>query len=137
MVRSCRFCVLVSGAAPCHKVFEDDAVLAFMDAAPVHAGHILIIPKRHVVTLNAMRQDEYLHIMSVVHSLSKAIKRSVHCKRVGILVAGFDIAHAHVHVIPMTDIKDVCTKRVWSGEKILARNADLKRISRMISSAIK
>jgi len=108
---NCRFCELII-KKDCAVVFENNTEFVFMDKAPVHTGHLLIIPKTHTTNIEDLNDVLYTSIFSLTKKLSKIVKEITSCKKVGILVAGFDVSHAHVHIIPMFDRTDVCTNRV-------------------------
>jgi histidine triad (HIT) family protein len=116
MDNNCRFCDLAQSRRACQKVYEDDRFLAFLDRCPVNEGHVLVIPKAHVVEFQDAEDETYLSMMTLVKQIGKAIKSCFQPVRVGLLIAGFHVAHTHVHVIPMFSISDVATSRVHNNE---------------------
>lgn len=101
----CIFCRIVAGQAPCHRVYEDPAVLAFMDIRPVSRGHTLIIPKPHFENLFEASEDAMAAVARVSVRLANAI-RAV-CEPDGVFVAqtngvaaGQTVFHYHLHLIP-------------------------------------
>lgn len=105
--QSCIFCKIATGVIPSQRVYEDDHVMAFMEIRPVNPGHILVIPKEHVTYFFQLEDDLYIKVMQVVKKLSRAVAVTLHPKRVGLLVKGFDVAHAHVHIIPLGAEEDL------------------------------
>lgn len=102
---TCVFCKIVRGELPCAKVYEDDAVLAFMDIAPIIKGHALVIPKLHVERIMDVPADILARVMTVVQRVARAQVDGLHADGVNLhqtngAVAGQTVPHVHVHVIP-------------------------------------
>jgi histidine triad (HIT) family protein len=95
------FTKIISGEIPCHKVYEDDRVLAFLDIEPVTEGHTLVIPKKQVDHLWDLEDELYRHLMEVSKQVANRQREVLQPKRVGMAVEGFNVPHAHVHVFPM------------------------------------
>ena len=91
---------------------EDEVVLAFMDLNPIREGHLLVIPKKHEPVFYKLDDDTYTHLMRSTKHLSAAVEDALSPKRVGMFVSGWDVPHAHVHVVPMDDPKDITSKRI-------------------------
>ena len=124
----CVFCKIVVGEVPAQKVYENDQVLAFLDIEPVNPGHILVIPKTHVDELQNVEEEQYLEVMKATRILSRRLKERLHPERVGLMVHGFDVHHAHVHLIPMLDRHDIAVRN-----KTRARVADLEHLAKQLS----
>lgn len=102
---TCIFCKIIAGQIPCHKLYEDERVLAFLDVGPLSEGHALVIPKGHYATLDAVPGDDSAAIGRVLPSLSKAIMHATGAKGWNILqnngeLAGQAVHHVHFHIIP-------------------------------------
>ena len=102
---NCIFCKIAAGQIPCHKLYEDDQVLAFLDIGPLCEGHTLIIPKAHYVTIDQMPADLAAACMAVVPSLSRAIVAATGAEGWNVLqnngqISGQAVDHVHVHIIP-------------------------------------
>ena len=101
------FSKIISGEIPCHKVAEDDRCLAFLDIRPVVFGHTLVVPKTEVDYIFDM-DDEYLaHLHVFAKRVAKVLEQEVKCLRIGVMVAGLEVPHAHIHLIPMQSIGDL------------------------------
>ena len=101
----CIFCKIAAGQIPCHKLYEDDQVLAFLDVGPLSEGHTLIIPKAHYVTIDQMPADLAAACMAVVPALSRAIVAATGAEGWNVLqnngrISGQAVDHVHVHIIP-------------------------------------
>ena len=93
----CIFCQIVKGEIPSYKIYEDDEFLAFLDIFPKSTGHTLVIPKKHYPWVwDYPQPGKYFEL---VVKLAKHLKK-VSGKDVRALVYGFDIAHAHIHLMP-------------------------------------
>jgi histidine triad (HIT) family protein len=101
----CIFCKIVAGAIPCHKVFEDDHVLALLDVGPLSRGHTLVIPKAHHTTLGDMPGDLAGRCLAVAAQLGPRIAAAVEAPGWNVLqnngtAAGQVVMHVHLHIIP-------------------------------------
>lgn len=119
------FTRIVRGEIPCHKILEDDRYLAFLDIRPINPGHTLVIPKQEVDYLFDL-DDEFLSGLFVfAKKAARKIKKVVPCKKIGIMVAGLEVPHAHVHLVPINDLGELTFARAQSTEdKVLAEMAE-------------
>ena len=67
----CLFCKIVNGEIPCHKVYEDDKIIAFLDIQPLTRGHTLVIPKEHASSMDRLSQDSAAHLVRPYQQLAK------------------------------------------------------------------
>lgn len=101
------FSRIIAGEIPCYKVAEDDKCLAFLDIRPVVFGHTLVIPKTEIDYLFDM-DDAYLtHLNLFAKRVAKVLREEVPCIRIGVMVAGLEVPHAHIHLIPMNAISEL------------------------------
>ena len=101
------FAKIVRGEIPCHKVWEDEQHLAFLDIRPVQPGHTLVIPKRVVDYLFDMEAEEYGALMQAVRTVARLLKERTGCQRVVEVVLGYEVPHAHVHLVPTNSMADL------------------------------
>lgn len=101
------FSKIIAGEIPCYKVAETDKYLAFLDIAPLKRGHTLCIPKVEVDHLFDLDEETYTGLMQFSRRVAKAIHKTLPYKRVGMVVAGFEVPHAHVHLIPVNNMKEM------------------------------
>jgi histidine triad (HIT) family protein len=99
-MENCIFCKIIKNEIPCEKIYEDDKLLSFMDIEPVSTGHILVIPKEHVVWMQDANDELISEIFKLSKRLMKSIKKSFNCDYVQLAISGRDIAHFHIHLIP-------------------------------------
>jgi len=94
------FTKIINGEIPCHKIAESDQFFAFLDIGPLAKGHTLVVPKKEEDYLFNL-DDELLSAMMVfAKKVAAALEKTVSCKRVGLLVVGTEVPHAHIHLIP-------------------------------------
>lgn len=95
------FCKIIAGEIPSYKVYEDDDFFAFLDINPLSPGHTLLVPKEHYVYIFDLPAKTFNDIWNIAKRIAPAIQQATNAKKVGIVVEGFDIAHAHVKLVPM------------------------------------
>ncbi len=110
------FTKIIRGEIPCHKVYEDDKTLAFLDIHPVQPGHVLVVPKRQVDEFQELPDEDYSALWAVVKKVAQRQKRVLGRKRVGIHVVGLDVPHAHVHVLPFDNLEQYRTMADMEAE---------------------
>jgi histidine triad (HIT) family protein len=101
----CLFCKIVSGAIPHLAVYEDSAVIAFLDIHPCTKGHTVVIPKQHFATLEEMDEASYLAVMRGVKSAAEKINKVLAPEAMNIGLnngpaAGQAVPHTHWHILP-------------------------------------
>ena len=126
------FSKIVSGEIPCHKVAEDPNYLAFLDVFPLTEGHVLVIPKRETDYLFNLDEDEYIGLMLFAKKVAAAIKKTIPCKKVGLAVIGLEVAHAHIHLVPINNVGDIN----FSKDKLKPSKEELERTLEKIRKAI-
>jgi histidine triad (HIT) family protein len=95
------FSKIVKGEIPCYKIAETENCYAFLDISPLVKGHTLVIPKIEVDYLFDL-EDALLSDLTVfAKKIALAIGRTIPCKRVGVVVLGLEVPHAHIHLIPL------------------------------------
>jgi len=104
----CIFCKIVAGDIPCHKLYEDDRVLSFLDIGPLSEGHSLVIPKGHYITLDQVPPETVEACAAVARRVAVAVAASVPCQGWNLLqnngkVAGQAVGHVHFHIIPRNE----------------------------------
>ncbi len=100
------FTKIIQGEIPCHKVWEDDDHLAFLDINPIRPGHTLVIPKKEIAYIFDMEEEAYAALWQAARKVAKTIKQTLGCQRVCIDVVGWEVPHVHVHLIPTNTIHD-------------------------------
>jgi len=98
---------IARGEIPSYKIAETEVYYAFLDINPLVEGHALVIPKEETDYLFDLSDNDLGGIMVFAKKIAKAIQKTIPCKRVGVAVIGFDVPHAHIHLIPMQGMKDI------------------------------
>ncbi|MFI3268246.1 MAG: HIT family protein [Rikenellaceae bacterium] len=101
------FTKIIQGEIPCYKVAENDNNFAFLDINPLTEGHTLVVPKREVDNIFDLTKKEYDELLDFARIIAKKMQDSLDCKRVGVTVLGFEIPHAHIHLVPMNSESDM------------------------------
>jgi histidine triad (HIT) family protein len=108
---SCVFCKIARGDAPAFVVYEDDSCIAFLDLRPVREGHTMVIPKDHVDHFMDLDPQLGTHILAIARQIAHKIRDTLKPPRVGYVVAGFGVPHAHLHVLPMWGEQDITSSQ--------------------------
>lgn len=129
----CIFCKIIAGEIPCHKVYEDENFLAFLDINPVSPGHTLLIPKKHFRWVYDV--DQFGQYWQTAQKIALALKNSsLNPDFVTFLTMGNDVPHAHIHIIPRQESDSVgpvlkqiphliCSKEEFSQTASLIKNS--------------
>ena len=102
------FSRIVQGEIPAYKVAESDKFLAFLDINPVAEGHTLVIPKQEIDYLFDLEDDLLAEMMVFAKKVARALDQAIECKRVGVMVVGTEVPHAHIHLVPFKSEPQVC-----------------------------
>lgn len=103
----CIFCKILSGAAPAHKVWENENFFAFLDINPVNPGHLLLIPKQHIDYVFDLEEPLYAELFQVAKQLAAPLQKAMGTKRIGVVIEGFSVAHLHVHLVPINSVNEL------------------------------
>ena len=126
------FTKIVKGEIPAYKVAEDENYLAFLDISPVAKGHTLVIPKKEVDYLFDLDDSLYAGLQLFAKKVATGLKKAVPCIKVGVLVLGLEVRHAHIHLIPMQLERDIFNLH----NKMKMSKEELETLSKKISENI-
>ncbi|MBK7935569.1 MAG: HIT family protein [Lewinellaceae bacterium] len=101
------FTRIVNGEIPCYKIAETADYLAFLDVRPQTKGHTLCITKQEIDYLFDVEDELYTGLWLFAKKVAKAVKKTVPCKRVCVVVIGDEVRHTHVHLLPFNSMADV------------------------------
>ena len=101
------FTRIIRGEIPAQKLLEDERYLAFLDTRPVAAGHTLVIPKQEHDYIFTLDDETLAGLLPFAKRVVPALEAVTGCLRVGVMVAGLEVPHTHVHLVPMTAISDL------------------------------
>jgi histidine triad (HIT) family protein len=117
------FTKIVNGEIPAWKVAEDDNYLAFLDIFPVAKGHTLVIPKREVDYLFDLDDESYVGLQLFAKKVALGLQKAIPCLKVGVMVLGLEVPHAHIHLVPMqteADLLNFSKKLSFTKEEMAA-----------------
>ena len=138
----CVFCKIIAGEIKSFKVYEDDEILAFMDRYPVREGQTLVIPKKHIDHFSDLSDDLAVKIFLKAHHISKRIREKLNPERMGLIVHGYGVAHAHMIIVPQQHEDDITTSKmakikdgeiIFTADKLtMASDEDLAKMAEFI-----
>lgn len=101
------FTKIIKGEIPCYKIAEDENYFAFLDINPVQKGHTLVVPKIEDDYIFHLDDQTLAGLMLFSKKVAKAIEKAVPCKRISVAVVGLEVPHTHIHLIPISQEKDL------------------------------
>ena len=101
------FTRIVRGKIPSYKVAEDERFFAFLDINPLTKGHTLVVPKQETDYLFDLDDRTLADMIVFAKRIARKLKEKIECKKVAVVVLGLEVPHAHIHLIPIQDEKDV------------------------------
>ena len=139
---NCIFCKIVANEASSSKVYEDNNILAFMDIQPVREGQVLVIPKEHIDHFTDIPDQIAVQIFVQARRIARVIKNKLNPERVGFVVHGYGVSHAHMIVVPQKDTDDITSgtmaevrdgKVIFSSHNLLfPTREELDRIAQLL-----
>lgn len=94
------FTRILNGDIPGTFVYRDEECAAFMSINPLADGHVLVIPVEEVDHWVNLSPSQVQHLFAVSHRISQALNKAFPCERVGMIIAGYEVNHCHIHLIP-------------------------------------
>lgn len=101
------FSRIIAGEIPGTFVYRDPRVVAFMSINPLARGHVLVVPVDEYDHWIDMPADLTAHVFAVSHRIGSAQQAAFGCERVGMIIAGYEVPHTHVHLVPTTDMSQL------------------------------
>lgn len=100
------FTQIIEGDLPGHFIWKDDLAVAILTIAPVKEGHVLVIPRAEIDHWDDLPDDLNAHLMAVSKKIAKALKAVYQPVRVGLVIAGLEVPHTHLHLLPVDAMSD-------------------------------
>lgn len=122
------FSKIIVGEIPSYTVYEDSDVYAFLDINPMNKGHTLVVPKKEVDYLFDLDEESYTKLMLASRMLAQKLKEKLGCARVCVIVEGYAVPHAHIHLIPTNSPEDLDKTRVHK-----AQDEELKEVQKLLT----
>ena len=126
------FSRIAAGEIPSYKVAEDEKFFAFLDINPMAKGHTLVIPKQEVDYIFDLDDAAIGEMNIFAKKVAKAIEKAVPCQRIGLMVIGMEVPHAHIHLIPINKESDM----LLSNSRVKLEQAEFEEIARTIRENI-
>ena len=125
------FTKIIEGEIPCEKIYENETYVSFLDIRPISKGHTLLIPKAEVDYFFDLDDQLLSGILPIAKTIAKALKKVIQCQRVGVMVAGMEVPHAHLHLVPITSEAQLSFANARPGVP-----AELKALGEEIRAAL-
>ena len=122
------FTKIMRGEIPAHKVYEDAKTFAILDIDPLSDGHVLVFPRTQVDKFYDLTDEDYLALMKTVKKLAKHMEKVLGV-RIGLVVEGRQVPHAHFHLVPMYDAEVL---RLHHGYPVDTSEANLARLAQKL-----
>ncbi len=101
------FTKIINGELPGRFVWKDERCVAFLTVAPLKPGHTLVVPREEVDHWQELAPDLLVHLTRVSQSIGKGIQEGFKPPRVGLMIAGLEVPHVHIHVSPIWNLRDL------------------------------
>lgn len=122
------FSKIIRGEIPCYKIAENESCFAFLDINPKAKGHTLVIPKKEVDYLFDLEEHDYIELQKFVKKIAEAQKKALNCNRICTAVIGYEVPHAHIHLLPSNSMADA----TLSGKTKKYSKEEMQEIAQMI-----
>ncbi len=126
------FSKIIQGEIPSYKIAENEKFYAFLDINPVAEGHTLVVPKKEVDYIFDLDDKTIAEMNVFAKKIANAIDKSIECMRVGLLVVGTEVPHAHIHLIPFKKESQMSL----SSPKLKLTNEEMSDIAKKITENI-
>ncbi len=125
------FTQIMQGKLPGHFVWEDDVAVAIMTIQPLKPGHILVIPREEIDHWDDLSPEQISHLMQVSQTLTRALKKVFNPERVGMVIAGLEVPHTHIHLFPVNQLSDFDFSKAR-----MAESSELAELAEKITQAL-
>jgi len=127
------FTRIINGEIPGHFVWRDDRCVAFLSIHPLRPGHTLVVSRAEVDHWLDLAPDLAAHLMTVAQSIGRALQQAFKPVKVGLMIAGLEVPHVHLHVVPIGGLHDLD----FSRQDLNAKPADLERAAEAIRGTLR
>ena len=127
------FTRIINGEIPGRFVWRDSECVAFMDIQPISKGHLLVVPRQETDRWHDLPPQTAAHLLAVAHKIAAALDQLSERSRVGLMIAGFDVPHTHIHLMPADSMAQFDPKNADKN----ARPEDLDAMAGKIRNALR
>lgn len=122
------FSRIINREIPGTFVHEDDRCVAFLSINPLADGHVLVVPREEIDHWIDLDQNLAAHLFAVSHCISRALSSAFPCERVGMIIAGYEVNHCHIHLVPTSDMSQLDFRNAARSIDRLTLGANAARI---------
>jgi len=127
------FTRIINREIPGTFVLEDDLCVAFLSINPLADGHVLVIPREEVDHWIDLDAGLAAHLFEVSHRISRALSSAFPCERIGMIIAGYEVNHCHIHLVPTSDMSQLDFRNAARSIERQALEANAARIISALS----
>jgi histidine triad (HIT) family protein len=127
------FTRIINGELPGRFVWRDARCVAFLSIQPLRPGHTLVVPREEVDHWVDLDPELARHLMTVSQSVAKALQHGFRPKKVGVAIAGLEVPHCHIHIVPIDAIGDLD----FANQDTTPKSADLDHAAATIRNALR
>jgi len=127
------FTQIIEGTLPARFVWKDERCVAFLTIHPLRPGHTLVVPRLEVDHWLDLEPRLLDHLMAVSQSIGKALQDAFHPPKVGLMIAGLEVPHTHLHLIPIRELSDLNP----ANQDLNPNPADLDRAAETIRRSLR
>jgi len=128
------FTRIINGELPGHFVWKDDTAVAFLTIQPIREGHVLVVPREEIDHWDDLPADTAAHLMLLSQKIARVLKQIYQPQRVGLIIAGLEVPHTHLHVLPIDEMGDMSFARAHNADAA-ALAATAQRIRAALDAA--
>lgn len=110
------FTLIMEGKIPGNFVWKDEEAVAILTIQPIRQGHLLVIPRQEIDHWNDLPIELAAHLMKVSHKIANGLKEAFPAKRVGMMIAGLEVPHTHLHIVPIDSMEDLSFANAKNAE---------------------
>ncbi len=129
------FSRIIDGEIPSRMVWEDEHCVSFLDVRPLAPGHCLVVPRQEVDHWTDLDVEMTAHLTTVAHTIGGAQRQVFQPARIGLLIAGFEVPHVHLHVIPAQTMADFDFRQADTSPDGAALDANLAALRQALTDA--
>lgn len=124
---------IIEGEIPGRFIWRDEACVSFLDIRPLARGHALVVPRQEIDQWTDLDAVTAAHLVEVAHAIGNAQKALLSPARIGLMIAGFEVPHVHVHVVPMNSMAALDFSKADPNPD----QADLDRLQTSLAEALR
>lgn len=124
------FSKIIAGEIPSYKIAEDEKCFAFLDINPIVFGHTLVVPKKEIDYYFDLDEEYLANLNAFAKRVAIALKKEVECIRIGVMIAGLEVPHAHIHLVPINSVGDLS----FTNPRVKIPEEEMRDLARRIAT---